>query len=147
MASTYTSLHYHLVFSTKERRRWILPVWKTRLMDYLGGIVRDLEGVPNEINGTNDHIHLLVSLKPTHQLSDVLRQIKGGSSGWVHAEIGQKEFAWQDGYGAFTVSPTQMAGVRKYIQKQEAHHDSKTFKEEYIELLKMSGVKYDGKYL
>jgi len=147
MPSTYTSLYYHLVFSTKERAPFIHPSWQERLHGYLGGIVRDLGGIPTEINGVRDHVHLLVSLKPTHAVSDVLRQLKTGSSEWVHNEIKQHEFSWQDGYSAFTVSPTQISGVRKYIRTQADHHKKKTFKEEYLELLKKSGVAFDEKYL
>jgi REP element-mobilizing transposase RayT len=145
MPSTYTSLYYHLVFSTKDRLPLISIDWDKRLHAYLGGMIRDLDGVALEINGIQDHLHLLVSLKPT--LSDFMGKIKGRTSEWVHDEIKVKEFKWQDGYSAFTVSPTQLAGVRKYIRSQQEHHKKTTFKEEYLELLKKAGIKYDEKYL
>ena len=147
MPSTYTSLYYHIVYSTKERIPFIDQDWEKRLHAYLGGIIREIDGVPDEINGVNDHVHLLVSLKPTHTISDVLCKIKSGSSEWVHDEIKMKEFGWQEGYSAFTVSPSQLDGVRQYIRNQAEHHKKMSFKEEYVALLKKCGIKYDEKYL
>ena len=147
MPSTHLSLHYHLVFSTKERRPFINQEWRGRLHAFLGGEVRTLNGVPTEIGGVDDHVHLLIGLRATHCLADVLRDIKAGSSKWVHDEIGLETFSWQEGYGAFTVSPTQIEGVRKYIQNQETHHEQKGFQEEYLEFLKLGGVEYDERYL
>ncbi len=105
MSSTHFALHYHLVFGTKDQEATIGRGWRDRLHAYLGGCVGAIEGVPTAIGGVADHVHLLVSLRPTHQLSEVLRDIKSKSSGWVHADIGDRSFGWQDGYGAFTVSP------------------------------------------
>jgi putative transposase len=113
----------------------------------LGGLVRHLGAVPDEINGVADHVHLLVGLRPTHSLAKVLQDIKGTSSKWVHDEIGSRKFAWQTGYGGFTVSPSQLDEVRKYIREQEVHHHQKTFQEEYVEFLNKSGVEYDERYL
>ncbi|MBI1745434.1 MAG: IS200/IS605 family transposase [Acidobacteria bacterium] len=127
MASTHLSLHYHLIFSTKERFPFIDKSWRNRLHAYLGGVVRDLGGIPDEINGIADHVHLLIGLKATHCLADVLREIKKSSSEWVHKEIGQSKFSWQVGYAAYTVSPSQVPGVREYIGRQELHHRKKTF--------------------
>lgn len=104
MPSTYLSLHYHLIFSTKERRRLIADSWRERLHAYLGGTARTLGGVPGAIGGTADHVHMLVGLRATHCLADVLREIKRSSSQWVHETLGVTEFSWQEGYGAFTVS-------------------------------------------
>lgn len=108
--------------------------------------MRKLGGVPDEINGMAEHVHLLVGLRPTHCLADVLQDVKGASSKWVHDEIGSSKFAWQTGYGGFTVSPSQLESVREYIRNQEAHHQKKTFQEEYVEFLKKSGVEYDERY-
>jgi putative transposase len=115
MPSTYLSLHYHLVFSTKNRIALIEPSWRQRLHEYLGGTIRGLGGLPDQIGGIGDHVHLLVGLKATHCLSDVLRELKKSSSAWVHDEIGVGTFAWQEGYAAFTVSPTSLDPVRGYI--------------------------------
>ena len=147
MPSTHTSLHFHLIFATKHRSPQIANQWKDRLHAYLGGLVRKLGGVPDEINGMAEHVHLLVGLRPTHCLADVLQDVKGASSKWVHDEIGFSKFAWQTGYGGFTVSPSQLEAVREYIRNQETHHQRKTFQEEYVEFLKNSGVEYDERYL
>jgi REP element-mobilizing transposase RayT len=97
---------------------------------YLGGVIRTLNGVPEAVNGMADHVHLLVGLRATHTLADVLRETKSVSSAWVHEDVGVRSFAWQEGYGAFTVSPSQLENVRAYIQQQEEHHRTRTFREE-----------------
>jgi len=147
MPSTYLSLHYHLIFSTKERRQLIVTSWRDRIHAYLGGTVRTLGGVPEAVGGTADHVHLLVGLRATHCLADVLREIKRSSSQWVHETVGVTEFSWQEGYGAFTVSASGVDSVKQYILKQEEHHRKRTFQEEYVEFLRRSGVEYDERYL
>jgi REP-associated tyrosine transposase len=147
MPSTHLSLHYHLIFSTKNRIRLIAKDWRDNLHAYLGGIVKGINGVPLAIGGVADHVHLLVGLRATYRLDYVLRDIKAESSGWVHATIGLKKFEWQSGYLGLTVSPSQIEAVKNYIFNQEQHHRRKTFKEEYLELLKLSGIEYDEKYL
>jgi putative transposase len=147
MPSTHLSLHYHLIFSTKDRMAFMHKDWRSRLQGYIGGIVKDLGGVPETIGGVEDHVHLLVGLRATHRLADVLKEIKSSSSKWVHDEIKQPLFRWQEGYGAFTVSAAQVAAVKSYIVNQEEHHRKKTFQQEYLDFLKESGVEYDEKYL
>jgi putative transposase len=147
MPSTHLSLHCHLIFSTKDRRRLIADDWRERLHAYLGGAVRGCGGVAESIGGINDHVHLLMGLRATHRLADVLREIKASSSEWVHQKIGLRAFAWQEGYGAFTVSASQLAAVKSYIARQEEHHRRRTFQEEYLQLLRQSGVAIDEKYL
>jgi REP element-mobilizing transposase RayT len=147
MPSTHLSLHYHIVFSTKDRTPTIAAAWRERLHAYLGGVVRNVEGIPESIGGVADHVHLLIGLRATARLADVVRDVKAVTSRWVHDEIGDHTFAWQEGYGAFTVSPSQRESVRGYIARQEEHHRKQTFQEEYIELLKRSGVEYDERYL
>ncbi len=147
MPSTHLSLHYHLVFSTKNRVPSIADAWRGRLHAYLGGVVRNVEGVPEAIGGVADHVHLLIGLRATARLADVVRDVKAVSSRWVHEETGNREFSWQEGYGAFTVSASQREMVREYIAKQEEHHRKRTFQEEYLELLKRSSVEYDDRYL
>jgi REP element-mobilizing transposase RayT len=147
MPSTHLSLHYHVVFSTKNREALIARSWREQLHAYLGGIIRNLDGIPEIVGGTADHVHLLVGLRATHSLADVLRTLKSVSSNWVHEQIKIVGFAWQEGYGAFTVSASQREAVREYIARQEEHHRLRTFQEEYIELLKRSGVEYDERYL
>ena len=147
MPSTHTSLHFHLIFATKDRYPLIGNDWKARLHAYLGGLIRHLKGTPREINGMADHVHLLVGLRPTHCLADVLEQVKGVSSQWVHSEIGSRRFAWQTGYGGFTVSPSHLEAVSRYIRNQEIHHRKTTFQEEYLAFLNRSDVRYDERYL
>ena len=147
MSSTYLSLHYHLVFSTQNREAIIAPEWRARLHDYLGGTVRGLGSYPEGVGGVADHVHLLVGLKATHCLSDVMRELKKASSTWVHEEVGLRSFAWQEGYAAFTVSATSREAVRSYIANQEEHHRVKSFREELVEMLNKAGIEYDPKYL
>ena len=132
MPSTHLSLHYHIVFSTKDRAPLIAPEWRERLHAYLGGVVRNVEGTPEAIGGVADHVHLLVGLRATARLADVARDVKAVSSRWVHEEIGDRAFAWQEGYGAFTLGASQRGAVREYIARQEEHHRRRTFKEEYV---------------
>ncbi|MGA2258818.1 MAG: transposase [Thermoguttaceae bacterium] len=147
MASTYLSLHYHLVFGTKNREPWIVPSWRSRLHEYLGGTISGLGGFPQGIGGVADHVHLLVDLKATSCLADVLRELKKASSVWVHEQIGLPSFAWQEGYTAFTVSATARTAVQSYIAHQEAHHGTKSFREELINMLNDAGIEYDPRYL
>jgi putative transposase len=147
MPSTYLSLHYHIVFSTKHRAPIIAPAWRDRLHGYLGGSLRGLDAVAEAVGGVDDHVHLLAGLKATHALADVLREIKKASAVWVHDEIGEPAFAWQEGYAAFTVSPTSRAAVARYIADQEQHHQRQSYREELITMLDRAGVEYDPRYL
>ncbi len=145
--STYLSLHYHVVFSTKNRRPLIDDRWKDRLHEYLGGTINGLGGQSQCVGGVADHVHVLFGLKATHCLADFMREFKKAGSIWVHDEIGDSRFAWQEGYSAFTVSATSRDAVRNYIANQEQHHHRKTFREELVELLDKAGVEYDPKFL
>ncbi|MCY3018837.1 MAG: transposase [Planctomycetota bacterium] len=147
MPSTHLSLHYHLVFSTKNRELLIADSWRQRLHAFLGGALRAIGGVPEIVGGTADHVHALAGLKATHRLADVLREIKASSSKWAHEDIKCAAFQWQDGYGAFTVSASKRDEVKAYIIHQAEHHHKRSFEEEYVELLKKSGVEYDPRYL
>jgi len=147
MSSTHLSLHYHLVFGTKNREPTIQQAWRKDLHAYLGGIIRTLGGIAEVVGGVSDHVHLLIGLRATHRLADVLRELKAVSSRWVHDEIGMRGFAWQEGYGAFTVSASQRDSVRDYIEQQAEHHRRRTFSEEYLELLRRSGVEFDKRYV
>ena len=146
MASTYLSLHYHLVFSTKNREPWIDASWRPRLHEYLGGTLLGLGGFPEGIGGVADHVHILVGLKATHCLADVMRELKKAATAWVRQETGIASFAWQDGYAAFTVSASSRPAVRGYIANQEEHHRVKPFREELLEMLSKAGIEFDPKY-
>jgi len=145
--STFLSLHYHVVFSTKRREPTIDASWRSRLHEYLGGIVAGLGGNPQGVGGTADHVHMLIGLKATHCLSDFMRELKKAGSNWVHDEIGKPGFSWQEGYGAFTVSPTAREEVRKYISRQEEHHRTRSFREEFVDFLEKAGIDFEPKYL
>ena len=148
MPQSYTCLHYHLVFSTKHREPTITPDIRTRLWDYLGGIVRGEGGIPLQVGGTADHVHLLITLRQTPALADFMRDLKAGASGWVHDTFpAAHSFAWQAGYGAFTVSHSAINAVSAYIERQEEHHQKQTFQDEFRALLVRHGIEFDEKYL
>jgi putative transposase len=148
MANTYTSLHYHFVFSTKNRVHWIGLEMQQRLWEYLGGIARKHKASALQIGGTADHVHVLVFAPASVSPSQIAQFLKGDSSKWIHSEFaGMRNFSWQDGYGAFTVSKSQMPQIIRYIQNQREHHRKKTFQDEYLELLKRHEIQYDERYL
>jgi len=147
MSSTYLSLHYHLVFSTKNREPLLPASSLPRIHEYLGGTLRGLNAQPEGIGGTCDHVHLLIGLKATHCLADVVRELKKASSAHFKDTFPLTDFAWQDGYAAFTMSATALDAVCHYIANQEEHHRTRSFREELVELLKKAGVAYDPKYL
>ena len=147
MPSTHTSLHCHFVFSTKNRQLWFTADHCVRLHAYMGGILRGLDAVAHAVGGVADHVHLLVGLKPVHRLSDVMRELKSESSGWIHRELRLTGFAWQEGYGAFSVGAPELEVARAYVLNQEAHHRKKTFQEEYLMMLQRGLVGYDDRYL
>ncbi len=148
MANTYTNLHYHIVFSTKNRERWITPDIEQRIWAYLGGIAKENRMTPIQIGGIEDHIHILLGAPATLAPSKIAQLIKGGSSAWIHETFPKmRGFAWQDGYGAFTVSKSNVPDIRTYVQNQREHHRTKTFQEEYIALLQRHEIEYDERYL
>jgi putative transposase len=147
MPSTHLSLHIHIIFSTKNREPFIRPDWKEDLHSFLGGALRTAGCVAEAVGGTSDHIHLLTGIRATHAIADVVRDIKSASSRWFHEDIGYKPFEWQEGYGAFSVSSSQLAEVRRYILNQEHHHRKRTFKEEYVEYLKACGIEFEERFL
>jgi REP element-mobilizing transposase RayT len=147
MPSTHSSLIFHVVFSTKEREVWFPPDFRPRLHAYLGGIIRNSGGTAYAVGGTGDHVHLLIGLKPTDVILDLIRVVKAESSKWIKGELNRTAFAWQDGYGVFSVSASGLEAVRGYVLGQEEHHRTRTFQEEYVAMLKKSGVGYDERYL
>ena len=146
MGSTFLSLHYHIVFSTKECRPLIRMAWRSQLHEYLGGTIRGLSAVPEIIGGVEDHVHLLIGLRATHRLSDVMQELKKASSMWA-AENHERLFSWQDGYAAFSVSWTHRDAAYKYIAGQAEHHRQIDFVAELRNLLERNGVQYEEKYL
>ena len=148
MSDSYTNLLYHIIFSTKDREPLITADYQSRLYDYIGGTIRGVGGISLELNGTEDHIHLLAKLRPDTALSDVLRDLKANASGWMHDVFPVlKDFSWQRGYGAFTVSQSNVEEVRGYIARQKEHHQRTSFRDEFIHFLKTNGLEYDERYL
>ena len=148
MSHTYTNLLYHIVYSTKDRHPWLDATILSRMCEYLGGAIRDEGGIALLINGMPDHIHILAKLRQDKAVSDVVRDIKANSSGWVHREFPEcSQFEWQTGYGAFTVSVSQLEKVREYIRNQVEHHRRMSFREEFVGFLKAHGVEFDERYL
>jgi REP element-mobilizing transposase RayT len=133
MANTYTSLHYHVVFSTKNRHPWLTLEIEQRVWSFIGGVAREHKMTALQVGGVEDHIHALLTAPPTIAPSEIAKYVKGESSLWIHREFsGLKMFSWQDGYAAFTVSKSNIPKVIKYIKNQREHHRTKTFREEYL---------------
>jgi putative transposase len=148
MANTYTSLHYHVVFSTKNRVPDIAQNIEQRVWAYIGGIARKHKMTALQVGGVEDHIHALVTAPPIYAPSQIAQFLKGESSKWIHEEFREmRGFGWQDGYGAFTVSKSNIPEVVRYIQNQREHHRKKTFQEEYRELLEKHDIEYDERYI
>lgn len=148
MANTYAALHYHLIFSTKNRGAHLTPEIEQRVWAYIGGVARKHKLTALQIGGFDDHIHALVMAPPTLSPSQIAQYLKGDSSKWIHDTFPQlRDFAWQEGYGAFTVSQSNVPAVVKYIQNQRAHHQQRSFQEEYLEFLQKHGVDYDERYV
>lgn len=148
MANTYTSLYYHIIFSTKNRVSYIKPEIEQRVWTYVGGIARRHNMTALQVGGMEDHLHALVMAPPTLSPSQMAQYLKGDSSKWIHEEFPElSDFAWQDGYGAFTVSKSNLDEVISYIQNQRQHHQKRTFQEEYLEFLRKHGVDYDERYV
>ncbi len=148
MANSYLSLYVHIVFSTKGRQALINPDLQRRLWAYMGGIARENQMKALSIGGAADHVHVLLSLPATLPVAKAVQLIKGGSSKWVHDTFeGLRKFAWQEGYGAFSVNVSLLEETIRYIGSQGEHHRRKTFQEEYIEFLRRYGIDYDERYV
>ncbi len=137
-----------MVFSTKNRERWILPDVEERIWAYLGGIAKENKVHPIQIGGIEDHVHLLLGAPASVAPSKIAQLIKGGSSAWIHDTFpNMKGFAWQDGYGVFSVSKSNILEVVDYIRGQRDHHRTRTFQEEYLAFLKRHEIQYDERYV
>ena len=144
MPCAFSALYVHVVFTTKNRAPHLAPDLAGRLFPYLAGIVRELKGSALEINGPADHVHLLLSIPTNIAVVDLLRVLKANSSRWVHDQFpSRKEFAWQAGYSAFSVSSSRLKQVRHYIASQQAHHRKASYREEILTLLKRHGLDVD----
>ncbi|MEY2409588.1 MAG: REP-associated tyrosine transposase [Verrucomicrobiota bacterium] len=148
MANTLTSLHYHVVFSTKNRHPWIQPEIENRVWSYLGGIAKEHDMKACLIGGVENHVHLLLGIPPILPVSKAVQFIKGGSSIWIKQTFGDAGgFGWQDGYAAFTVSKSLLPEVENYIRNQREHHRVKSFEEEYRAMIEKHGLQCETRYL
>ena len=148
MAHTYASLLIHCVFSTKNREKVLSPKIRERIWPYMGGITQKNDMKALAVGGTSDHVHLLLSLPTTLAVAKAQQLIKGGSSLWASQTFPSlRNFEWQEGYGAFSVSISHVKDTIAYIARQEEHHRTKTFEEEYIEFLNKHGIEYDERYV
>ena len=136
----------HIIFSTHERRPLIRSEYRGDLFAYLGGIVREMRATALIINGTADHVHILSRIRPAHSAAEIVRIVKTNSSRWMHDKR-CADFSWQTGYGAFSVSESNVAAVTKYIAEQEEHHKKVSFQEEFVAFLKKNHVAYDERYI
>ena len=148
MGCTLTNLLYHAIFSTKMRKPLITREFGDELYRYMGGIVKGEGGIPLQIGGMPDHVHLVLKLKPVHSVSEIMKKAKGNSSKWINKNNRlATRFEWQEGYAAFSVSESQLPAAIKYVNEQEKHHKKLSFKEELIRILQRHQIEYDEQYL
>jgi REP-associated tyrosine transposase len=149
MSQSLAQVYLHIVFSTKNRKAFLQNrALRAELHNYLGGVCRSLDSPPLIVGGVADHVHLLCRLSRTHTIAEVIRELKRDSSKWIKTkDAALGEFHWQDGYGAFSVSPSHVEALRKYIANQEEHHRTESFQDEFRRLLKKYGLEYDERYV
>jgi len=148
MGNTYTQIHIHIIFVVKYRTAMIQHSWKDELYKYITGIIRSNNQKLIIINGTENHLHILIGYRPHQSLADIVQDIKGSSSKWINEnKLSKNKFEWQPGYAAFSYSYSHLQKVIDYIKNQEEHHRKQTFYNEYISFLKVFKVEYEEKYL
>jgi putative transposase len=148
MADSYSSLIYHIVFSTKHREPWISQAIEQRVWSFIGGIATRQEMIPLRIGGLDDHLHIVIAIPPTLAVSRAVQLLKGASSRWIRETMPECDaFGWQDGYGAFTVSRSPLSATIRYVEQQRERHRSWNFEDEYRELLQRHEVAYSERYL
>jgi len=146
MAATYLDLTCHIIFATKHRQPWIADPWRQRLHAYIGGSIREHGAVPIAIGGAADHLHLLIGLRGTHAVANIVRDIKTASTKWVKETYGLPPLAWQDGYAALPVSSDRKNIFVTYIANQEEHHQKGSSKDELESILVEAGIPFDRTY-
>jgi putative transposase len=148
MGQTLSNITIHIIFSTKGRAPTISSEIKNDLMAYLGGIIREHKAIPIIINGTSDHVHMLVEIPPSLSVSELMRFVKSNSSRWLNQTYpSTSKFAWQDGFGAFSISKSAIEIVINYIKNQEIHHQTRSFQDEFITFLEKYQIDYDARYI
>jgi putative transposase len=148
MANTYTQIHLQLVFCVQNRECLIHVKWKEELYRYMTGIIQNSGHKVLQINGMPDHVHILIGMRPTEALSGLMKKLKGDSSEWINDKgFVSGKFRWQEGFGAFSYSKSDLPNVIRYIQNQEQHHAKKTLREEYLDILRRNEVEFDDRYV
>ena len=148
MAGTFSQIYIQVVFAVQGRQNLLQREWRQEVFKYMAGIIKNKGQKPLIINGVEDHVHVFLGLKPAMALSDLVRDVKNNSSNFINEHSWIKgRFNWQEGYGAFSYSHSQIETVYNYIQNQEQHHKQQTFKEEYLDFLKKFEIEHDAKYL
>lgn len=148
MANTYTQIHIHSIFAVQNRQSLIQSSWEIELYKYITGIVQNNGHKLLQINGMPDHVHLLIGMRPVQSLSVLMQQIKQDSSKWINEKrLAAGRFSWQEGFGAFSHSKSQLQAVIAYIQNLKEHHKNKSFREEYLDFLEKWEVDYDERYI
>ncbi len=148
MPQSLAQIYLHIVFSTKQRYPFIEPNIERQLHAYMADTIKRAGGHSHLINGTSDHVHLLSSLPRTMTVAKYIEDIKRNSSRWIkNKSVEYKKFSWQNGYGVFSVSRSRLESVRRYIAGQKEHHQTVTFKDEFLAFLEKYGVQYDPQYL
>lgn len=148
MAGTFSQIYIQVVFAVKGRENLLQKPWRDEVFKYMAGIIKGKDQKPIIVNGVSDHVHLFIGLRPVMALSDLVREIKNNTSNFINEKnLVKGKFSWQEGYGAFSYSHSQLDMVYQYIANQEEHHRKKSFREEYIDLLKKFEIEHDEKYL
>lgn len=148
MAGSYSQIYLQYVFAVKGRQNLLQKPWREEVFKYISGIIKGKNQKPIIVNGVSDHVHVFVGLKPAMPIPDLIRDIKNNSSNFINENKWVNgKFSWQEGYGVFSYSHSQIDKVYRYIANQEAHHEKMTFKDEYIDFLVKSGIDYDERYL
>jgi putative transposase len=148
MSGTFTQIYIQVVFAVRGRENILQMAWRDEVFKYISGIVKGKKQKPIIVNGVGDHVHLLIGLRPSISLSDLIRDVKNNSSNFINnGRMVKGTFSWQEGFGAFSYSHSQLNTVYQYILNQEEHHKRKTFREEYLNMLKEFGVEYDERFL
>ena len=148
MTNTYTQIHIHAIFAVKGRQSVISKRWRDQLYKYISAVIQNNGHKMLQINGMPDHLHILFGMRPTESVSDLMKEVKQSSSRWInrnHMVAGR--FSWQEGYGAFSHSKTELPRVMEYIQRQEEDHGVVSFRQEYIELLQSHHIEFNDQYI
>ena len=148
MPGTFSQIYIQIVFAVKGKQNFLLPSFEEEVYKYMSGIIKGKEQKPLAINGMQDHIHILIGLKPVMRISDIIRDIKNNSTNFINNKNWLKQkFFWQEGYGAFSYSQSNFGNVIDYIKNQKKHHERFSFKKEYLTLLKKFEIPFEEKYL